>query len=113
MNTRPVPVAMIHGADDGRATYARAVAPFGILEASKALITIDGLNHWGIGDLQNPPGTSSPDPNVQARPQDCGIAKTARAARMVFDAYLKGDPGALQQLRKNKGEPRANIEFVE
>jgi dienelactone hydrolase len=112
VDTSAVPVAMIHGDIDGRATLARAIATFGILERSKAFITIEGINHWGIIDLQNPAG-NTPDPNVQTRPQDWGIAKTAKYSRIVFDAYVKGDAGALRKLRRGQAESGVQVQFVE
>ena len=112
VNTSAAPVAMIHGSVDGRATLARATATFAVLERSKAFIKIDGLNHWGIIDVQNPAG-NSPDPNVQTRPQGWGIAKTAKYSQLMFDAYLKGDNGALKKLRREQSESGIDIQFDE
>lgn len=112
VNTAAVPSALIQGSLDGRATMARAQATFAIMEKTKAFITIDGLNHWGIADVQNPPG-NPPDPNAQTRPYEWGIAKTAKYARLVFDAYLKGDAGALRQLRFDRGEKSVDVQLVE
>lgn len=112
VNSSAVPVAMIQGSLDGRATPARAQATYALLEAPKAFITIEGLNHWGIIDVQNPAG-NTPDPNQQTQPQAWGIAKTAKFTRLMFDAYLKGDRGALRQLRGDRGEPDVTVQLAE
>jgi dienelactone hydrolase len=112
VNTSAAPVALLQGSVDGRATPAKAALTFGLMETPKALITFDGLNHWGIADVQNPAG-NTPDPNPQTRPQDWGIDKTAKYARVMFDAYLKGDHGALKKLRREQSENGVNIDFVE
>jgi dienelactone hydrolase len=112
LNTSAAPVALLQGSVDGNATPARAALTFGILETPKALITLDGLNHWGIADQQNPPG-AQPDLSPQTRPQEWGISKTAKYAAVMFDAYLKGDNGALKKLRKEKSEQGVTIDFVE
>ena len=112
VNTSAAPVALLQGSVDGNALPSRAVATFGILETPKSLISFDGLNHWGIADQQNPPGTQ-PDLSPQTRPQEWGIDKTAKWAGIWFDAYLKGDKGALKKLRKEKSEHGVDIDFVE
>lgn len=112
VDTSAAPVALLQGAVDGRATPARADATFGIMEAPKALVTLDGLNHWGIADVQNPPGNTA-DPNPQTQSQSWGISKTAKYARTMFDAYLKGDSGSLQKLRDATSETGVGIQFIE
>ena len=112
VNTSAAPVALLQGSVDGRATPDKAAVTFNLLETPKALITFDGLNHWGIADVQNPAG-NTPDPGVQTRPQSWGIAKTAKYAQTVFDAYLKKDKGALKKLRKQQSETGVTIQFVE
>lgn len=112
VDSSAVPVAMIQGSVDGRATMDRAQRTFALLERTKAFITVDGLNHWGIADIENPPG-NPPDPLVQTRPREWGIAKTAKAARLMFDAYLKGDRGALKQLRSAQGDKAFEIDLQE
>ena len=112
VNTSAAPVALLQGSVDGRATPDKAALTFGLLETPKALVTFDGLNHWGIADVQNPPG-NTPDPNPQTRSQSWGISKTAKYARTVFDAYLKNDNGALKKLRREQSENGINVDFVE
>jgi hypothetical protein len=112
VNTSAAPVALLQGAVDGRATPAKAAQTFGLMETPKGLVTFDGLNHWGIADVQNPAG-NTPDPNAQTRPQEWGISKTAKYAQIVFDAYLKGDSGALEKLRLQQSETGVTVQFVE
>ena len=112
VDTSAAPVALLQGSVDGRATPARAALTFGVLETPKALITFDGLNHWGIADVQNPAG-NTPDPNAQTQPQEWGVSKTAKYARIIFDAYLKGDGSALEKLRQQQSESGIGVQFVE
>jgi hypothetical protein len=112
VNTSAAPVALLQGSVDGRAAPAKAAQTFGLMETPKGLITFDGLNHWGIADVQNPAG-NTPDPGVQTRSQSWGIAKTAKYAQTVFDAYLKGDSSALQKLSTQQSETGVDIQFVE
>ncbi|MET0592782.1 MAG: hypothetical protein ABW133_08795 [Polyangiaceae bacterium] len=112
VNTSAAPSVLLQGSVDGRATPANAALTFNLMETPKGLITFDGLNHWGIADVQNPP-PNTPDPGVQTRPQSWGIAKTAKYAQTVFDAYLKSNNGALKKLRKQQSETGVTIQFVE
>jgi dienelactone hydrolase len=112
VNTSAAPVALLQGSVDGRATPAKAAQTFGLMETPKGLLTFDGLNHWGIADVQNPAG-NTPDPSVQTRDQSWGIAKTAKYAQVVFDAYLKGDKGALGKLQSQQSETGVTVQFVE
>jgi dienelactone hydrolase len=111
VNTSAAPVALLQGSVDGRATPAKAAQTFGLMETPKGLVTFDGLNHWGIADVQNPAG-NTPDPGVQTRDQSWGISKTAKYARIVFDAYLKGDSDALGKLQTQQSESGITIQFV-
>ena len=109
-----VPVALIHGTNDQRADIGNSRATYGILETPKAFVTIDGLNHWGIADVNNPPPSDRTlDPGVQTRAREWGIAKTAKATRLWFDAYLKGDPGALHQLRGDINDASFTVDLQE
>ena len=112
VNTSAAPVALLQGSVDGRATPAKAAQTFGLMETPKGLVSFDGLNHWGIADVQNPPG-NTPDPGVQTRDQSWGIVKTAKYARTVFDAYLKGDSDALGKLQTQQSESGVTVQFVE
>jgi dienelactone hydrolase len=112
VDTSAAPVALLQGSVDGRATPDKAALTFGLLEPSKALVTFQGLNHWGIADVQNP-APNTPDPGVQTRPQSWGISKTAKYAQLVFDAYLKGNEGAQKKLRKQQSETGVTVQFVE
>jgi dienelactone hydrolase len=112
VNTSAAPVALLQGSVDGRATPANAAQTFGLMETPKGLVTFDGLNHWGIANVQNPAG-NTPDPGVQTRDQSWGISKTAKYAQIVFDAYLKGDSGALGKLHTQQTETGVTVQFVE
>ena len=61
-NTTGVATALLQGTLDGRSLPRDAALTYPTLEQPRALITIDGANHYGISDENNPPG-AIPDPN--------------------------------------------------
>ncbi|HWS34563.1 MAG TPA: hypothetical protein VN408_17715 [Actinoplanes sp.] len=88
-----VPVAYVQGLTDGVATPAEGRATYDVTSGTpKAYIALTGANHYGITDVQNPPG-AAPDASVQTLPQHTGIETTARWSARWFQARL-GDPRA-------------------
>ncbi|WP_430784445.1 alpha/beta hydrolase family protein [Actinoplanes sp. G11-F43] len=88
-----VPVAYLQGLADGVATPAEGRATYDVTAATpKAFIAVTGANHYGITDVQNPPG-AAPDPSTQTLPQRTGVETTARWTAKWFRAQL-GDPAA-------------------
>ncbi|WP_424103554.1 hypothetical protein [Moorena producens] len=52
-----IPVALVQGSLDGVATPKEALATFELIQDfPKALITVAGANHFGITNVNNPPG---------------------------------------------------------
>jgi dienelactone hydrolase len=98
-----LPTALLGGSQDSRSTPAQVAATYAVLEAPRALISFDGVNHWGIADLQNPPGPV-PETSAQTRPQSWSIAKIAKWTAVFFDAFVRGDAGAKKKLDRQQSE---------
>ncbi|EAZ89728.1 alpha/beta hydrolase family protein [Crocosphaera chwakensis] len=61
-NNQGIPIGFIQGSLDGIATPDEAINTFNLVQSPpKALITIDGANHYSITDINNPLG-ANPDP---------------------------------------------------
>ncbi|MEU4169250.1 hypothetical protein AB0F46_20545 [Streptomyces sp. NPDC026665] len=93
-----MPVALIQGSADGVAAPSAAQATYEAMKgAPKALVTVDEVNHYGITDVQNPPG-AAPDPSPQTTDQVDGIRTSARWSALFLKAAL-GDPFARSYVR--------------
>lgn len=93
-----VPVALIQGSADGVAAPVAAQATYDAFQRKpKALITVAGVNHYGITDVQNPPG-AAPDPSGQSTGQVEGIRTSARWSALFLKASL-GDAFARSYVR--------------
>ena len=112
VDTSAAPVFLLQGSVDGIATPGEAASTFPLLEAPKGIIAFTGLNHWGIADVQNPPGTTS-DPLAQTVRQNVGLIRLARWSAIVFDAYLKNDRRALRRLRREPQRRAVQVTLVE
>jgi len=91
IDTSAVPVALIQGLNDGRALPARATATYLELEAPRALIEIEGANHYGINDVNNPAG-ATPDPSPSLISQSEALDRIATWTALFLRAEIWGDP---------------------
>jgi predicted dienelactone hydrolase len=86
-----VPTQLIQGAADGIAAPAAAQATFdGMTGAGRALVTLNGVNHYGVCDTDDPAG-SILDPNVPTTSQNLAYSTVALWSAMWIKAQL-GDP---------------------
>ena len=93
-----VPLAIITGTlDDAECTVASFCSPS--ITPEKALVFLDGVNHWGVTDKQNPP-TNTEDCEFQTKSQEWSNKKFARWAAVLFSAYLKGNDEAMEMLQE-------------
>jgi len=93
IETAGVPVALLQGSLDTRATPTAAQATYDALTGGpKTLITVLGANHYGITDTANPVG-AQPDPSVPTLDRQQSIATIARWSAMWLRAQL-GDVAA-------------------
>lgn len=93
IDTNGVAVALISGSEDGVSTPAETDATYGVLDDARALITVDGANHFGITDDPLPPG-AQPDPNPSTIPQAQAQRRIARWTGIWLRAKLLEDPFA-------------------
>ena len=103
VNNQGIPVALVVGSQDGLiAPELTQVDYDSIQEPPKALITVDGANHYGITNINNPPGART-DPNNPALEQDRAIETIARWSAIFLRAYALDDGGAFDYLN-NTGD---------
>jgi len=95
---RQIPVALAQGSLDGIATPGEAIATYDLIQTPpKALITIQGSNHYGITDRNNPPG-AMPDPSSPTLEQAQGVETIAQWTAYFLRAHLYQDSEARQRI---------------
>jgi dienelactone hydrolase len=96
-----IPVALVQGSLDGVAIPDEAIATYNLIQTPpKALITIEGSNHYGITNLNNPPG-AMPDSRVPTLEQSRGVETIAQWTAYFLRAHLYQDSDALRQIYRN------------
>ncbi len=87
-----IPVALVQGSNDGIGTPDEAQATIAVFTGPSKLLPIDGANHYGITDVNNPPG-AVPDFSPQIIPQEVSIEQIALATGGFLSKFLReGDP---------------------
>ncbi|MEG5064513.1 alpha/beta hydrolase [Microcoleus sp. B3-A4] len=93
-----IAVALIQGDIDGVALPDRSQSTFDNIQTPpKALITVMGTNHFGITDLNNPPG-ANPDRNTATLERAVGIETIARWSALFLRANMLNDRGAFDYI---------------
>ncbi|ROO89635.1 chlorophyllase-like protein [Actinocorallia herbida] len=88
-----IPVQLLQGTVDGAALPADAESSYGKLKnGPKQIVRIAGANHYGITNVQSPPGAEA-ETSTQTIGQADSIATTARWAALFLKAQL-GDTAA-------------------
>jgi dienelactone hydrolase len=106
------PIAVVGGELDGVASLADVARTFdGIQDRPKVLITVFGANHFGINDVNNPPGTVV-DMNSPTLSQEESIRTIACQSAMFLRAYVLGDTVALDDFR-HAGDRNVTIALEE
>jgi dienelactone hydrolase len=92
---RNLPTLFVQGAIDGKAVIADGVATFEdhVTGNPRGFVTVDGANHYGITDENNPPGADA-DPNSPTLDQSTSNETVARWSAMFLRAHLLGDAAA-------------------
>ena len=91
VDTTGIPVALVQGSLDSIATPAEARATVDILDGPKALVSIQGANHYGICDVNNPLG-AIPDFVPPTISQTESVQQVAWAMGEFFLTHVKGNP---------------------
>ncbi|QFS50186.1 hypothetical protein GXM_07680 [Nostoc sphaeroides CCNUC1] len=90
-----IPIALLHGNLDGSIPIGLAQESYNLIqEPPKALITINGVNHYGITNVNNPVGARL-DPNEPILSQDESIETIARWSALFLRGYALNDQDAL------------------
>ena len=87
-------IGLVQGTLDTKALPADALETYDQIQASPAaLVTLIGANHYGINDVDNPPGA---DPDASAPDLDQGISveTTGQWSAMLLRAWVLGDAEA-------------------
>ncbi|MDC0831407.1 hypothetical protein POG22_00060 [Geitlerinema sp. CS-897] len=107
-----VPTMLVAGSRDSlispeetRQTYAQLKYP------PKVYVRVEGANHYGITDLDNPPG-SPPEPRSPMLPQDQAIETIARWSAVFLRAYALEDKTALDYLYRSGTESDALVRVI-
>ncbi len=91
LDTTDIPVALVQGSLDGRSVPENAQQTYDeVLDGTRALITIDGANHFGLTDDNVIPG-AIPDPIPQELSQRDSIRKTAAWTGRALRAFVKNE----------------------
>jgi dienelactone hydrolase len=94
INNSGIPIALLQGNLDGRALPERAEKTYNnITTPPKALITINGANHFSITNTNNPAG-AIPDPTSSTLSQDVAIETIARWSGLFLRASILNDKDA-------------------
>lgn len=89
-----IPIALIQGSRDGLAIPADGKETFyKIKNPPKAYVNIEGANHYGITDMNNPPG-AKPDTNVPLVSQKDAVEAIGRWSALFLRAYILGERNA-------------------
>jgi dienelactone hydrolase len=93
-----VPVALISGSQDGVATPEEITNTYTRIEnPPNALITLEGVNHYGITNMNNPLG-AKPDSQSPTIPQADAIAQVVKWSGLFARAYAYNDAEALEAI---------------
>ncbi len=87
VQTDGLPVALVQGSLDSQSTPEKGTATFDILDGPRQLITIDGANHYGISNINNPPG-ARPDLTSPSLNQDQAVTQIATSIGDYLSIHL-------------------------
>ena len=98
-----IPIGLISGSRDGVATPEEIRPSYDLIQnPPKALITVEGANHYGITNVNNPFG-SMPDPNDPTLEQNIANETIARWSGLFLRASIFDDKDAFDYVY-NTGE---------
>ncbi|BAY11977.1 alpha/beta hydrolase family protein [Calothrix sp. NIES-2098] len=108
-----IPIALILGTQDGSSvTPQKTQTDYDLIqEPPKALISVVGANHYGITNVNNPPG-ARPDPNIPTLPQEQSIETIARWSALYLRAYAIDDNGALDYINNTGDSLDENVTVI-
>ncbi len=106
--TGEVPIALLSGTADERALPAQIETTYEALGGPRALVSIDGANHYAITDTNAPDG-ATPETGEQTLTQEHGVRLIARWAAYWLRLQLRQDPFARFWLERFGGSPDGTV----
>ncbi|MEM1256447.1 MAG: alpha/beta hydrolase [Cyanobacteria bacterium P01_H01_bin.21] len=105
-------IALLQGNQDGRALPSRAERTFEQIQTSpRALVELDGVNHFGITNTNFVPG-AIPDPNSQTLDQAVATELIARWSGLFLRGTLLDDSDALDYVLRTGADQEPNVVSV-
>ncbi len=105
VDTSKAPVALLQGELDNPN---EAGLTYEQLEKPRALILFEGMNHYGITNINNPPG-AKPDPSAPTVEQEQGIKRLARWTGLYLRATVHNDPRAARIIYESGGNRGGSV----
>jgi dienelactone hydrolase len=102
LNTAQADVALIQGSRDAIAAPDKTLQSYAVLAKPRALIEIDGANHYALCNIDNPPG-APPDSAVPTLSQRASGAYACRWIGHWLRARLNKDPWARLWIERMRG----------
>jgi hypothetical protein len=88
----------VQGTADSKAAPADAVETFGQIQSPPAaLVTLLGANHYGLTDVDNPPGADA-ESSASTLEQSIAVETSARFSAMLLRGWVLDDETALDYL---------------
>lgn len=107
-----IPVALIQGAAEGVATPDEGIATYELItDPPKAFITVDGANHFGITNVNNPPG-ARPDESAPTISQAESISAIADWTGLFLRAHLWNDQAAFDYIYDSGDAQDDRVEVI-
>ena len=104
-----MPIAFINGSIETRAQYQDSITSYGLIDdPPKMLVEVINSNHFGMCDINNPPGPSN-DPAVPTIDREVGIETYARWSALFLRAYALHDKEAYIYINKTGQELDPNV----
>ncbi len=105
INNQDIPVGLIAGTLDGVVDLDKAVSTYvKIQDLPKALITVEGANHYSITNADN-----ERDPNRPTLDQATATGTIGRWSGLFLRAHLLGDQGAFDYVYNTGGDLDLNV----
>lgn len=112
INNSGIPIALLQGNIDSIALPARAKATYDqIKDPPKALITVLGVNHYGITNTNNPVGART-DINAPTITQDVAVETVARWSGLFLRASILNDKDAFDYVYSTGDKIDANVSVI-
>ncbi len=104
-------IALVQGDQDQKAKLADTVETYEKIKAPpKALVTLAGVNHYGICDTNNPPGADA-DTGTATTAQATAVEAAARWSALFLRAHVLGDTAAASYVHQtgDASDPVATV----